>query len=205
MAAYVEAGATISACGTYRYRLWREWRGCASPDKWTWLEDDDGSIARDGSGSEIGGPQSVVFIMLNPSTADGDKDDPTIRRCVSFAKAWGYDRMEVVNLFAFRATNPEQLLALDHGDEPWGADNHRQIDRLLDGDVCSDVGMIVCAWGCHGGHLGQDEIVMGWIQEHWRIADIPVMALRLTKDGQPCHPLYLPGDLVPFPYERFGQ
>jgi hypothetical protein len=94
---YVYAGADISPDGRYRYRLWREWRGCASRDHWRWLG------AKDGAGHELGEPLSVLFVMLNPSTADGTTDDPTIRRCVGFAKRWRYDRLEVVNLFAHRA------------------------------------------------------------------------------------------------------
>lgn len=202
MSEYVNAGAALSACGTYRYRLWREWRGAASSANWVWLEGEDGAIARDGTGDEIGGPKSVVFIMLNPSTADGAQDDPTIRRCVGFAKSWGFDRMEVVNLFAFRATQPRELLALKHYDEPWGIDNRLYIDRLLDGDIDEEVGLIVCAWGAHGKHLGQDEVVLGWLTSHWNIGDIPITALRLTQDGSPCHPLYLPADLRPVRFER---
>lgn len=186
---YVNAGATISPCGTYRYRLWREWRGIGTDANWHWYTEDDGSIALDGAGSRLGFPKSVVFVMLNPSTADGEQDDPTIRRCVGFTKAWGYDRMEVVNLFAYRATDPKALLSLGHKDEPWGADNERHIDRALD-----DAGLVVCAWGAHGGHLGQDETVLGWIEDQ----DRQTHALRLTKAGHPAHPLYLPADLKPF-------
>lgn len=194
MADYIDSGATISPCGTYRYRLWREWRLHPEPAQWDMWTEDDGSPALDGAGQPIGEPLSCVFVMLNPSTADGEQDDPTIRRCVGFAKRLGFDRLDVVNLFAFRATKPADLLALNHDAEPWGVDNKRQIERALD-----RAGMVVCAWGAHGGHLGQDETVLGWLEEHNHRA-APIVALGLTREGFPRHPLYLPADAKPVPY-----
>lgn len=191
---YYRAGATISPCGKYRYRLWREWRLGNSP-QWDMWTNDDGSPVVDGAGAQLGEPRSCVFVMLNPSTADASEDDPTIRRCVGFAKAWGYDRMEVVNLFAYRATDPRELLALSYKDEPWGEHNEHHIESALD-----EAGIVICAWGAHGGHLGQDEEVLGWIAEHHR--NLRPHALRLTKGGHPSHPLYLPGDLKPFAWRR---
>jgi len=79
---------TISACGRYRYRLWREWRLHPKPAQWRMWFCENGAPVLDGSGQQLGEPIACVFIMLNPSTADGDTDDPTIRRCVAFAKAW---------------------------------------------------------------------------------------------------------------------
>lgn len=193
---YIDSGATISPCGTYRYRLWREWRLDPLPAHWDMWTEDDGSPALDGAGEPIGEPLSCVFVMLNPSTADGEQDDPTIRRCVSFAKGLGYDRLDVVNLFAYRATKPADLLKLNHTDEPWGVDNERQIARALD-----RAGLIICAWGAHGGHLSQDETVLGWLESH-NHRDAPIAALGLTQDGKPRHPLYLPGHSVPSPFPR---
>ena len=194
---YVSKGATISPCGTYRYRLWREWRLHPLPAHWDWWTEDDGSPCVDGAGQQIGEPLSCVFVMLNPSTADGDQDDPTIRRCVSFAKALGYDRLEVVNLFAYRATKPADLLRLNHDDEPWGPANRLNINTALD-----LAGIVICAWGVHGTHLGQDETVLGWLE--WWIdsldRDVPIVALGLTKDGHPRHPLYLPANSQPVPF-----
>ncbi|TZG26476.1 DUF1643 domain-containing protein [Sphingomonas montanisoli] len=189
---YVSQGAVISTCGNYRYHLWREWRGTGTNANWDWLEDDDGSIAKDGAGAPLGEPKSVLFVMLNPSTADGDQDDPTIRRCVAFAKAWGYDRMEVVNLFAWRATDPSAVLRMTgSGPDPVGPDNQRHVRNALD-----RAGVIVCAWGAHGGHIDQDETMLGWIEQYGG----EPYALRLTKEGFPAHPLYLPRDLRPAPY-----
>jgi hypothetical protein len=195
---YVNKGAILSTCGTYRYRLWREWRlgNSTQWDMWT----DGGKPVVDGAGNQLGEPLTCLFVMLNPSTADGQTDDPTIRRCVAYAKAWGYDRMEVVNLFAHRATNPKQLLALGHHDEPWGVDNQRHIAAAVE-----KAGKIVCAWGAHGSHLGQNETVLGWLSNATdQMADegreIPITALKLTKDGHPSHPLYLRADLKPFAF-----
>lgn len=181
---YISAGAEISACGRYRYRLWREWRLHPLPAQWDMWTDEAGKPIVDGAGEQLGEPKSCVFIMLNPSTADGEQDDPTIRRCVGFAKAWGYDRLEVLNLFAYRATDPRALLAVNHDDDPVGPNNRATFKRVLESDF--PVGTVVCAWGAHGGHIGQDETALGWI------GDVDRYALGLTKDGHPKHPLYLP-------------
>jgi hypothetical protein len=207
---YVSTGATISGCGRYRYRLWREWR-LGNSTQWDMWTEDDGSPALDGAGQPIGEPLSCVFVMLNPSTADGQQDDPTIRRCVRFAQDWGFDRLEVVNLFAWRATDPREVLALTAKGDPIGPDNQDHIERAV-----QKAGMVVCAWGVNGAHIGQDETVRGWIADGVDTAavaagagrgrEVPVVALKLSKDGFPCHPLYLPAALKPFPYSgRAGQ
>ncbi len=90
MTSYIRKGATLSACGRYRYRLWREWRLHPKPALWDMWTDAAGQPIVDGAGEQLGEPKACIFIMLNPSTADGDQDDPTIRRCVGFAKAWGF-------------------------------------------------------------------------------------------------------------------
>lgn len=180
---YLDSGATISKDGRYRYLLWREWRGTHDPKNWNWYG------AKDGNGVELGEPKPCLFIMFNPSTADGSKDDATIRRCVSFAKAWGYERLEVVNLFAFRATKPADLFAVTFQDDPVGPENLTTIRR------CSaNAGIIICAWGNRGSYLDQDETVLGWLGEGTQYA------LGLTSNGQPRHPLYVRGDsqLIPF-------
>jgi len=174
MADYIDSGATISHDGRYRYLLWREWRGSNRPENWHWYG------AKDGNGAELGYPKACLFVMLNPSTADGTQDDPTIRRCVGFAKSWGFDRLEVVNLFAYRATKPADLLALREPDDPVGSQNQEYVE-----DRAAEAGKIICAWGSHGAHLGQDETVLGWCgpKSTW--------ALGLTRDGYPRHPLYV--------------
>lgn len=197
MIQYVSKGATISKDGRYRYRLWREWRLWPERAHWRWMEGEDGKVAVDGAGEPLGRPKVVLFVMLNPSTADGEEDDPTIRRCVDFSRRWGYDRMEVVNLFAFRATDPAQLLTLDDADDPVGPDNVDAFRGLIedrDDFFGSGVDKVVCAWGAHGAHLGQDETVMGWL------GDAPCFALNVTRDGHPSHPLYQPRSSVLTPY-----
>lgn len=162
----VRKGALISTCGKYRYRLSRTW---------------DAS------------KEAVVFIMLNPSTADADNDDPTIRRCMDFAKRWGYGGLVVLNLFAFRATKPEDMLqAID----PVGP--HNAVHVLTEIDAARLCGAdIVCAWGTKGGHRDQDLAMLE------RIEGFGVMpkCLGVTKDGHPKHPLYVPAETALQPYQ----
>ena len=179
---YVAKGALISRDGRYRYRLWREWRLSTLFARWNWWRDETGQPVLDGSGHPIGEPKTCLFVMLNPSTADGDVDDPTIRRCVGFALRLKYERLEVVNLFAYRATSPRDLMALNDIDEPVGIDNQRHVETAA---LSAD--RIICAWGAHGAHLDQDETVFGWLPLHK-----PKFCFGLpTKAGAPRHPLYL--------------
>lgn len=171
---YTDSGAHISADGRYRYLLWREWRGTHEATHWSWLG------GRDGAGALLGEPKSCLFIMFNPSTADGTRDDPTIRRCVAFARSWNFERLEVVNLFAFRTSDPANLLELSHRDDPVGPENRQWVERGLE-----DAGLIVCAWGVHGSHLGQDETMLGWLGRR------SCYALGRSKHGHPRHPLYV--------------
>lgn len=185
---YVATGARISADGKYRYKLWREWRGSHDPKHWRWLGE------KDGTGHELGEPLAVLFIMLNPSTADGEKDDATIRKCVAFARRWNYERIEIGNLFAYRATKPRDLFVAGGGkiDSIIGPLNQECIQ-----DMVADAGMIVCAWGNHAeGHEFHVEEVRGWL-EHY--GEKPTFALGINKTGHPIHPLYVPLDaaLVP--------
>lgn len=176
---YVRSYADISPCGRYRYLLEREWRGTHDPKHWRWLG------AKDGAGHELGEPLSVMFVMLNPSTADGNRDDATIRRCVGFAKAWQYEAISVVNLFAYRATRPKDLFAAG-GDVIHGPRNQEMVAR-----ASCRAGLIIAAWGAHGAWGGQDETVRGWL------GDRPLYSLGLTKDGHPRHPLRLPNTAKP--------
>lgn len=138
-------------------------------------------------------PRICNFVMLNPSTADATQDDRTIRRCMGFAQRWGCGLLMVSNLFAFRATEPYRLgLVAD----PVGPQNH---DYVI-GAACrarESGGLVVAAWGAHGGRDDQDRRVMSLLTE---TLGIPVMCLGTTVLGFPRHPLYLPKDtaLVPF-------
>ena len=95
----------------------------------------------------------VTFIMLNPSTADAREDDPTIRRCKGFARSLAAGKLIVVNLFAFRATKPKVLLAEK---EPVGPENNDHI-RCAAEEAHNSGGMVIAAWGAHGGHRDRDK------------------------------------------------
>lgn len=127
----------------------------------------------------------VAFIMLNPSTADAKEDDPTIRRCMGFARAWGYGGIDVVNLYAYRATNPKELKKAPSPIGPYNDNTVLAIARHAD--------KIVCAWGAHGGRRGDS------ILRKLRHEGLTPMCLEKTKKGAPKHPLYLKGDLTPVP------
>jgi len=154
--------AVLDASGRYRYSLSRYW----------------------------GDGLTVCWIMLNPSTADARKDDPTIRRCVGLSKSWGYGGLVVVNLFALRATDPRKLRPVfgyqDEQIETVGPDNDEWIERETDG-----ASLIVGAWGNHGVIWNRgDEVreTLGADRLHH---------LGLTKLGQPRHPLYVPSATTP--------
>lgn len=129
-----------------------------------------------------------LFIMLNPSTADATQDDPTIRRCKAYADAWGYRRLTVVNLFAFRATDPRALWTAN---EPVGFLNNSWIKASA-----AKASKVICAWGTHGYLHDRDREVLELLG---RIGVDP-FCLNTTKDGFPCHPLYQPKDAVLKPY-----
>jgi hypothetical protein len=143
-------GAIFDRSGRYRYRLWRRW----------------------GAGERVG------FVMLNPSTADAERDDPTIRRCTGFARTWGFGSMVVVNLFALRSPDPARLR---RAREPVGRDNDRHI---IEAAGACDV--VVLAWGMHGRLRDRDRAVLDLL------AGQALRCLGQTRAGQPRHPLYLP-------------
>lgn len=152
------ADAVISECGLYRYELERWWS--------------------DGPG--------VLWVMLNPSTADASVDDPTIRRCRGFTRAWGLGGFGVVNLFALRATRPTHLL--DHPD-PVGPLNESFIRRWLRWDR---VALVIVAWGAWKVPAlpDMDRDVRAWAEQEQR----PLWCLGTTKMGDPRHPLYVKAD-----------
>jgi hypothetical protein len=129
-----------------------------------------------------------VFVMLNPSTATAFQLDPTVRRTVSFAKAWGCGALEVVNIFAFRSTDPS---ALYHHPDPVGIGNDDAIVA-----AASAGSVVVAAWGTHGALSGRGEHVRTLLGD----AGVDLVALRVTKGGFPGHPLYVPADTVPNPF-----
>jgi hypothetical protein len=123
--------------------------------------------------------------MLNPSTADAFQLDPTNRRCVGFAQAWGYGSMVTTNIFAFRSTDPAGLrTAID-------AVGPANDDAIVEAAVAAD--LVIAAWGTHGELQGRSDAV----RELLRKAEVSLHVLRLTKAGHPGHPLYVAGDTVP--------
>jgi hypothetical protein len=140
------------------------------------------------------GPQSKIclFIMLNPSTADAHLDDPTIRRCKGFAKSFQCGTLSVVNLFAYRATKPADMLAAE---DPIGPENNRWIARAAE-DAKVSGGLVIAAWGAHGMHKDRDKQVLALL-DSW---DVQPMSLAETASGMPRHPLYVRGDCKPLPY-----
>lgn len=128
----------------------------------------------------------VTFIMLNPSTADGSTDDPTIRRCIGFAKAWGYGRLHVVNLYAWRATNPRHLLTAD---DPAGPRNKVYLQHAIDQSQ-----LVVAAWGSSIAPLVRAGIGRANVAGMARDACHPLQCLGLTAQGHPRHPLFVRAD-----------
>lgn len=124
-----------------------------------------------------------MFVMLNPSTADAQLDDPTIRRCIGFAKSWGYDGLYVGNVYAYRSTDPKQLWAVD---DPVGPEN----DACLK-EMAHRCDLVVAAWGTNA-RLERIGCVLGALRYSNN-----VHYLELTKARQPKHPLYLKSQLMP--------
>lgn len=156
----IKTDAAFSECRRFRYWLVREW----DPKK-----------------------RKVAFIGLNPSTADETKDDPTIRRCIGFARTWGKGGLLMLNLYAFRATLPADLWkATKRGIDIVGGS--RNLTKALQGYFNDhDCDLVVGAWGAHGTTRGMDLIA------HWP----GICYLALNGDGSPKHPLYLRADLRP--------
>ena len=136
-----------------------------------------------------------LFIMLNPSTADANINDPTITRCIRFARDWGYGELLVGNLFAFRATLPSDLIKTKY---PVGSDNDAFLSNLA-----SRADLIVCAWGTHGVAYGRGLFVSDFLSiKGYNLYCIPGPDNQplLTANRQPRHPLYLKAERTP---ERF--
>lgn len=146
---------------------------------------------------ELGGASTCTWIMLNPSTADADVDDPTIRRCIAFTKAWGYGRLEVVNLFAYRATDPRELgEAATAGINAAGPYNEEHIVGSA-----SAADRVMVAWGGNAPvtRVARVRYLLG--HDARRALYIKTYSLGLTKGRrQPRHPLYVKGDTSPEAY-----
>ena len=148
--------ALLSPCRRYRFALWRRW--------------------------DIG-PQ-VLFVMLNPSTADESTDDPTVRRCIGFARSWGFGSLAVGNLFAFRTSSPAELSACT---DPVGPGNDHWLSLLHE-----ESSLTIAAWGNHGRLLGQSTNVRRMLRG--------LHILGLTELDEPRHPLYIRSGVMPRPW-----
>jgi hypothetical protein len=157
--AELKSSAKFSPCRQYRYSLWRQWS----------------------KGFKI-----CTFIGLNPSTADETINDPTIRRCIKFAKDWGFDQLCMLNLFAYRATDPAVMKAYP---SPIGEENDKTIAKIV-----RDSHQVIAAWGTHGAHLGRADQVRRLIQS----IEVPLYCLNENEDGSPAHPLYQKANVIPF-------
>lgn len=146
----MKSDAKFSECRQYRYALWRLW--------------DESK-------------PYVMFVGLNPSTADETTDDPTINRCIDFAKSWGYGGLCMTNLFAYRSTDPANLRTTQ---DPIGPDNDNWLKELA-----KNAGVVVAAWGNDGAYLGRSKEVTSTIKN--------LKCLKINKTGEPAHPLYQPG------------
>lgn len=163
--------ATISSCGIYRYTLSRR----VAPSMFSTSD------------------RRVLWVMLNPSTADASTDDPTIRRCAGFTERLGFESFVVVNLFALRATNPKSLLTPANGADETNDDH---IARAANG-----ADLIVVAWGANV----RKPMLAHRPGEVIRILcatprATPIVALGLLADGTPQHPLYMPYGFAPVPF-----
>lgn len=160
------AEAMFSPCGRYRWWLARRWDPQRPP---------------------------VLFIGLNPSRADAQRDDPTLRRLQGFARSWGYGGLEVLNLFARISASPA---GLRRSADPEGPENNRWLEQRL--RALPPGGAVWLGWGNGGAWRQRDQRVLALLQQQLPAdGGAPLLALGLTASGQPRHPLYVPGDAQP--------
>ena len=157
MPAPLASSAVLSRCRRYRYELRRVWDASAP---------------------------LVLFVGLNPSTADARRDDNTSRVCSNYARRWGYGGLLLGNLFAFRSTDPAGLL---RAEDPVGPGNDAALDRLQ-----AQAALVVCAWSAAGAYRQRDQAVLQRLRD-------PHCLVRL-KSGHPGHPLYKRASLRPVRY-----
>lgn len=156
--------ARISDCSAYRYSLFRKW-GCGSP---------------------------LCFVMLNPSTADGTVDDATVRRCFGFAHSHGFGELTIVNLYAFRATDPRELRRAGY---PVGPENDAAIEQAVLEAAC-----VCVAWGANAAGLSRPAEVLSQLR---RLGAEP-QCLAITRGGHPQHPLMLASSCRLQPFRRIA-
>lgn len=156
---FTEKSAVFSDDMLYRYILRRKWSG--------------------------GNGKVVVWIMLNPSVADHELEDNTVRRCCLYAQDWGYSGIVIVNIFAYRDTDPAKMKKYH---APIGKDNDKYILEVIEDE---ETGLIIGGWGQHGSHLNRNTKIKELL------AHKTINCLGKTKCGNPLHPLYLKKDTIP--------
>jgi len=155
-----DSGAIIE--GSYRYLLWRTW--------------------------DVSRPRAL-WILLNPSMADEQLDDRTLRRCKTFSASWQFGGLEIVNLFALRTPYPRDLYQAAN---PVGEENEQYIIAAVRRATC-----IILAWGAHGSYRERDRAALALIKAHTALAPC---CLGVTRSGSPRHPLYIARNKQPFPF-----
>ncbi|MEM8810634.1 MAG: DUF1643 domain-containing protein [Cyanobacteria bacterium P01_G01_bin.38] len=152
----IERSAIFDPTGQYRYSLERRWPAKSSMDR-----------------------RKVTFIMLNPSRADAKQDDPTLRACMQFAQVWGYNVLEVVNLFAYCTADPKVLKTVN---EPIGVECDHALINAAD-----TAAQIILSWGNWGTLLGRNQAVLQLLNPYAS----KLFCLGINQSGQPRHPLYI--------------
>ncbi|MGA2263839.1 MAG: DUF1643 domain-containing protein [Acidobacteriota bacterium] len=153
----MQMSAEFSPCKRFRYALWRVWDHTKP---------------------------FVLFICLNPSIADEKQDSRTSRRCIRFAQSWGFGRLCMANLFAYRSQDPRGLWQVS---DPVGFGNDRRL-----GELATQAGMVVAAWGHRGSYRNRDKEVVAFIPN--------LYCLGKTKEGNPRHPLFVTKETKPVKY-----
>lgn len=167
---YITTECLFSLDRRYRFTLVRKWRPIGSPNRYK--------------------PGYVAFVGLNPSTADENALDPTVTRCVRFSDKWGYRRMYMLNLFAFRATNPLEMRVQA---DPVGDPSYFQAVA----ECIAGADMVVLCWGNHGVLKNRSEEFLSWLVVNGHINKC--RAFAVTGNGQPGHPLYIAADRLIHP------
>ena len=155
------SGAKFSECNNYRYAIWRLW---------------DEALP------------TVMFVSLNPSIADHKREDPTLIRCINFARSWGYGSLSIGNLFAGISSDPKNMRLMP---DPVGKDNDFWLQKMA-----GIADLKVAAWGNHGNHLNRASEVFEMLT--------PMFCIKINKSGQPSHPLYLRASLKPKLFKRLS-
>lgn len=161
---YTAWGAKFSECRRWRYTLWRRWSAFDESER------------------------LAVWLCLNPSTASEHKNDPTVTRCIEFSKSWGHTGMVMLNLFAYRATDPREMKRFE---EPIGSENDATII-----EVCQYAATVICGWGNHGLFNDRASKVLSKLRRH----KVKPHCLVITGKGQPQHPLYVKASTQPIPF-----